>query len=103
MARIGGVAAKFFRLAFSNAEWEDLKESQTAIDGKLRALQLKRQRQILETLCESAIDLTVWGNQREMGMQSELMQGNMTFVSVLLDRVGMNARGTVVTFFCCCC
>ena len=89
---------KVFRSGFSKEEWDELVASEACIlsesRAQLRTLWLKRHKQRLDESCETAIDLTV-RDEDEVEEQSTLVNSCTVAVQKLLDRVGMNARGTV--------
>lgn len=98
MNALPGIPGQVFRAWFTFEEWQELELSEAYIAsesyGRLRTLRLKRQKQLLDASCKVAIDLTV-RDAEEVEEQSTLVQGCTTAVQVFLDRVGMNARGTM--------
>ena len=96
--RLPAKAWKVFRSGFSEEKWDELVTSEACIlsesRAQLRTLRLKRHKQRLDESCETAIDLTV-RDEDEVEEQSTLVNSCTVAVQKLLDRVGMNARGTV--------
>lgn len=89
---------KVFQSCFSQEEWDELVASEACIlsesRAQLRTLWLKRQKQRLDESCETAIDLTI-RDEDELEDQFTLVNSCTASIQKLLDRVGMNARGTV--------
>jgi hypothetical protein len=88
--------AQMFRSLFNDEEWTELEASNQAIsagdEGKLRMLRLQRQRKLLWETRNVAIDLTVRDDD-VAGEQTKLVTECMNVMNVVLDRIGMNARG----------
>jgi hypothetical protein len=92
------IGAQMFRCLFNDEEWTELEESEQAIaaadEAKLRLLRLQRQRKLLWETRNVAIELTV-RDEDVAGEQTALVNECMQVMNVVLDRIGMNGRGTV--------
>ena len=93
----GGKPGDVFRL-FLGDEWDALKEMSSALaeknEGRIRTLRLKQQRDCLAELRKIVIDLTVC-DKEEAGEQSALVNECTQVLQVVMDRAGMNGRGTM--------
>lgn len=100
LTKLGGEAEKVFRSILTGEEWVELEASSAAIlsgeEGQLRMVRLKRQRKLLLSTRDVAIDLTV--REDEGAEQTAVVNECMQVMQVVLDRVGMNAsvRRTIV-------
>jgi hypothetical protein len=92
------VSVKVFKSVFSDEEWAELEESSQAVaaedEVRLRVLRLQRQRKLLWDARNVAIELTV-RDESVAAEESALVNESMQVMKVLLDCVGMNARGTM--------
>jgi len=92
------VAVRIFRSVFSDEEWAELEASDQAIisadEGRLRMLRFERQRKLLWETRNMAIELTV-RDEAMVVEQTAVVNESMQVMNMILDRVGMNARGTM--------